>query len=69
MIKPLIKVSKKQKQLIDYNNEVIQGFFDKFLDYTDTRYWIWKKHPEWGDTNLAGEMVSYMIKAINDRPY
>ena len=59
----VVKVSKEQKAEIDFKNEIIQGFFDRFVQYSETRYMSWK--PE----HRIGDVVDYIIKAINDKPY
>ena len=61
----VVKVSKKQKQEIDYKIQVINGFFDQFVTHTDTSkiYLTWKL-----ENVRIGDVISYIIKSIDDKP-
>ena len=58
-MKPLVKVSKKQKEEIAFKNEIIQGFFERFVQYSDTRYMSWI------DNLKIGNVVDYMMLSVN----
>lgn len=62
----VVKVSKQQKAEIDYKIQVINGFFDKFVTHTDTSkiYITWKL-----DNVRIGNVIDYLIKAIDEKPY
>ena len=57
-MKPLVKVSKKQKEEIDFKNEIIQRFFDRFVKYSETRYMSWI------DNLRIGDVVDYMMASV-----
>ena len=54
-----MKVSKQQKAEIDFKNEIIQDFFEKFVKYSDTRYMLWI------DNLRIGDVVDYMMDSVN----
>lgn len=58
----VIRVSKKQKEEIDFRTELINGFFDRFVTHTDTSkiYITWKL-----ENVRIGDVVQYMIECVN----
>lgn len=64
----MVKVSKRQKAEIDFKNEIIQGFFNRFTNKgEDNTYW------RWNDNLRIGDVVDYMMASVNraldDKPY
>ena len=59
-----IQVSKEQKQETDYIIEVINGFFGKFVTYTDSS----KIYMQWKLDARLGDIITYMCQAIRERP-
>ena len=57
-----MKVSKEQKDLIDFRQEVINGFFDRFVTHTDASkiYITWKI-----ENARIGDVIQYMIECVN----
>ena len=57
-----IQVSKKQKDLIDFRQELINGFFDRFVTHTDASkiYITWKL-----ENARIGDVVQYMMESVN----
>ena len=57
-----IQVSKKQKDLIDFRQELINGFFDRFVTHTDASkiYITWKI-----ENARIGDVVQYMMECVN----
>lgn len=55
----MVKVSKEQKEDIEFLNEVIQGFFEAFTERTETIYFKWQ------DNVRIGDVVDYMIRQVN----
>lgn len=55
------------KYLINYKIKVKDEFFEKFTDMTETRYFVWKG-TEIKCGKLSGEIISFIIKAINEYP-
>lgn len=60
-MKPLIKVSKKQKELTDFHTELINGFFDRFVTHTDAS----KIYITWKIEARIGDVIDYMIECVN----
>ena len=56
------RVSKKQKELIDFRQELINGFFDRFVTHTDASkiYLTWKL-----ENVRIGDVIDYMIESVN----
>ena len=52
-------MSKKQREDIAFRNETIQGFFDRFVQHSETRYMSWVENLRIGD------VVDYMMSAVN----
>lgn len=61
----MVKVSNQQKEEIDYKIQVINGFFDQFVTHTDAS----TIYIKWTVDARIGDIINYMIKAIDDKPY
>lgn len=46
-------------------NKIIQEFFEEFISYTDTRYMVWKEHPDIKAGGMAGRIIDFWVKQIN----
>lgn len=55
------------KYIVDYKIKVKDDFFDKFTAMTETRYFVWKG-TETKCGGIAGEIVSYIWKVIDEYP-
>ena len=53
------------KEQMDKNIEIINEFFDRFIDVTETRYMVWKG-TDIKAGGLAGEIVSFWMKKLNE---
>jgi len=58
-MKTQIKVSEHQKEEIRFKNEIIQEFFNRFTRKREFVYF------EWIDNLKIGDIVNYMMSAVN----
>lgn len=56
------------KWLRDYKTKVKDDFFDKFINTTETGYFVWRDHPDIKAGKWAGDIVSFIWKALDEFP-